>query len=604
MAARPYRNPLINAAAIIRSGLQHPTARSYRLLYTVTLLLGAQSALLDYLQHRSVHIGEVVVRVAILSLMFTLCMLVTNRIWPEPSVAASLGTYVAAGLLHLLLIVLGLDPASLLTNSASVDPWRVWFGFVRVPIIWVIWMTASAVAAEQSARTVGLFPRLAQARLQLSQELTDARDRAADLAAEFRTMVDEVLLPKVAALRLLVLENTPQSLELSRTADEIRRFCREQVRTASHRMYLEQGRVEGISRDITLLDLARLRFPHPRLLTGQTFALVGTAVVPPIFMRYGGPVAFTVAVVILVVGLLGWAMSALTESIPSANIGSLFSASLAAILGLSLLARSMLLSIPDLTVVSYQTAHGMHLAATVVPFVAVVVWALVGVSGTWNSMNATMEAELQNINARIDIVIASSNAADDAERKRLALLLHGAVQGRLAAAAFSLDQAKNDGGDQLGNALRLLDQVKQDLDQAFEAPSTSAAVSVEARIAQLKADWEGILEIEFDLERESIVYLDGFPRAADNFVRTVEESASNALQHGGASWLKVRMRALPDGMELLITNNSSQHDEMSVPGIGLAELRRRGVEVETEWVDGNFQLRAKWSGTANTPTSV
>ena len=85
----------------------------------------------------------------------------------------------------------------------------------------------------------------------------------------------------------------------------------------------------------------------------------------------------------------------------------------------------------------------------------------------------------------------------------------------------------------------------------------------------------------------------------DNALLIVRESVSNALRHGGATEITVRLRQTPDGAYLAVVDNGRGFDPGSVPrGMGINNMEARatdgGGDFSIESSDGRTIIRAKF----------
>ncbi|MEK9664679.1 MAG: hypothetical protein VW082_08675 [Candidatus Nanopelagicales bacterium] len=197
-----------------------------------------------------------------------------------------------------------------------------------------------------------------------------------------------------------------------------------------------------------------------------------------------------------------------------------------------------------------------------------------GVNLRWEQVTA----ELVAVNAAL--TQANEQLIDELTRarERLADMLHGPVQGRLAAASMALRlyadaQANGRPADltkTLTTATALLDQAVEDLDQLGQSPTTtweSLAVGLE----HVRQTWGGLVEVTWTIP-------ESMDRAAITPVVTViEELVTNASRHADARHVEVIVRPLPDShIEIVALNDGRAAPADPIAGSGLGQVSRYG----------------------------
>lgn len=213
-----------------------------------------------------------------------------------------------------------------------------------------------------------------------------------------------------------------------------------------------------------------------------------------------------------------------------------------------------------------------------------------GVNLRWEQVTA----ELVAVNAAL--TQANERLTDELTRAReqLADMLHGPVQGRLAAASMALRlyadaQARGRPADltrALSTATTLLDQAVEDLDQLGQSPPmawSSLAVGLE----HVRQTWWGLVEVTWTIP-------ESMNRATITPVVTViEELVTNASRHADARHVEVVVRSLAEShIEIVVLNDGRPAPVNPVAGSGLGLLARyNGQWVMESSPDGRTRVK-------------
>lgn len=174
-----------------------------------------------------------------------------------------------------------------------------------------------------------------------------------------------------------------------------------------------------------------------------------------------------------------------------------------------------------------------------------------------------------------------------AEKRRVAHLLHGPVQGRLAAVAMLLTlEAGQDGtGDDIPQARErcrsILDQVMIDLTRVRDGTFDDGQ-PLPDRLAQLSERWAGLAVVSVEGDPE--VY-----RAASSdaglsmwVFDIVEEGINNAVTHGHAARIDVELMAHDATIEVSVRDDGTGCGVEVSPSLGLSTIGRSPAQLALE----------------------
>jgi signal transduction histidine kinase len=149
-------------------------------------------------------------------------------------------------------------------------------------------------------------------------------------------------------------------------------------------------------------------------------------------------------------------------------------------------------------------------------------------------------------------------------RKRWLLILHGSVQSSLTAALTRLQKAQTI--DPV-----VLELVKQDLHRAEVAVESNLndELDLDAGLKELQDVWAGICDIKIQVSERANRALQRSHDSSFCVNEIVKEAVSNAVRHGDATSVEVKIdRVADDLLHISVTNNGSAPVPNGEPGIG------------------------------------
>ena len=195
-----------------------------------------------------------------------------------------------------------------------------------------------------------------------------------------------------------------------------------------------------------------------------------------------------------------------------------------------------------------------------------------GVNMRWQKVTIELEAvnaELTEANDRLASELTEA-------REQLADILHGPVQGRLAAASMALrlySDAQASGRpvdlpETLSTTTTLLDRALDDLTRLGRA-SAAPWTSLDAGLDHVRQTWAGMVSVTWTTEGR----LD--PQAVPPVVAVIEELVTNASRHADARHVEVTVNCSPSGtVEIVALNDGDPAVATPVAGSGLGLLTR------------------------------
>ena len=338
-----------------------------------------------------------------------------------------------------------------------------------------------------------------------------------------------------------------------RISDLLRRTSQNSVRPLSHRLWQRADQRYDVP-PWWMLPITIIRQQPFRPIALALIDIVGT--LGPNVQQYGG----LRGLVLVVVGL-AWSIpvmlvgNALMRRRPAAH-AAIFLAALA-VLQVAVVVRGYLrdLWVPGSGSVAWQVSQ----------MVAVVIVVLMTSGfGAWRNREAAQLANLRAVVEEESEAVRERSAQIAMLARETAQYLHGSLQTRLVACSLAMEQA-SDTGD-----VAALEQALAEALSALETQATpvSPARSVRDEVGRKVDLWDGFCEFDVTMD-------DDIADSPDHAVvvgRVVEEAISNAIRHGHAPRIQVRVTRDADDQLLVSVTDNGTGPQGGSPGLGSAYL--------------------------------
>jgi two-component system NarL family sensor kinase len=196
-------------------------------------------------------------------------------------------------------------------------------------------------------------------------------------------------------------------------------------------------------------------------------------------------------------------------------------------------------------------------------------------------------------------------AAREEERRRLRWDLHDGIAPSIAALALQAETARDLVGENPAAATQILDRLVPRLNGAVAdvrslvhelRPPTLDELGLAGAVRELAARFAGpgrAVETE-------VGAVEGLPAAVDLAAyRIVSEALSNAVRHGGAVNILVRLQRDREWLRVEVSDDGTGIDPDATPGVGLASMRARAEEL-----GGSFSAAPGAAGAGATITAL
>ncbi|MEY4390725.1 MAG: hypothetical protein RLZZ400_468, partial [Actinomycetota bacterium] len=253
----------------------------------------------------------------------------------------------------------------------------------------------------------------------------------------------------------------------------------------------------------------------------------------------------------------------------------------------------VLLTIPYDIVMLIWNPFGMGI---VMSYQAMAFVLIVGmIFAIWSSVRNELDRviELRRVNNdRIRWQIAHLNGITWATKRNLARQLHGAVQSEIIAVLLRIAKSETDPNSDPIDSKRLQKQLRSRLELIL---STDAVrhdfVTVLDEIAET---WEAISSIDYQITDAAAAAVASDPLAAETAIEIIREGVSNAIRHGQAKQIGVKVGVIEAGDCLMIEIDSDgkAFEPGSREGLGTQQLRDCTVFYSTKGTETGTKVSA------------
>ncbi len=401
----------------------------------------------------------------------------------------------------------------------------------------------------------------------------------ADIRARVRSIIVDQVLPSIRQLQSDLSSqgaslSSERLLQLSRIAET---YAQGIVREASHQVsdLTQPGTTLGQDARTGLRAPARRTRGQPLLVPVRWSALVLLVTIAPTALTAPPddpalPILFAIGFVIALLGLGAWLQSKLAGRAHSRTTAW----------SLCWMTGTAAISVVAASVAGALPAR----LSSPLPMLT-----LFGILFILALLASSIDRHLRGIRSYADelaLVLAEITMINDAlqedlaaEKRRVALLLHGPVQGRLAAVALMLrleagqDSRSNPHAQVKERCLAILDQVVVDLTQVLDGTFDNEQ-PLQVRLAQLAQRWSGLVAVSMTVDPVVLDATSGNPGLRLWTFDIVEEGINNAVTHGHATRIDVVIHVHDGLVDIRVSDDGSGYEVDTSPGLGLSTIGR------------------------------
>lgn len=433
----------------------------------------------------------------------------------------------------------------------------------------LLWMTLATLIVDGTRRHRATMAVL-QGQLDREQRLTDA---SVHLVHEYRESI-------VSSTQQIVTEQLEHAISLSADPEQaalhLRQIVDDVVRPLSHELERRSVHEDALVSEIShpavrthfpLRDYRAATFvarPFNPLLT----AVIEVATIIYITIAVNGPVWGAVAVLgmgLVIAGLTALLRAAIGTRLERWSNVTRFLVVLLAWCVVALISTLVVMAIVILADSGAGAFDPSLWVVTLVVCMALVVLAQFAgaVDGAVASLRQRAELELETAAAALAWMTARLRLHAYLEQQELGRILHGAVQARIVSLALQLQLNPPD--DPVSAIAELAEQVRVAIDERRDRPWRDA-------LSDVQELWSDAIRLGVSVSAHATAMLDRDPVAAQAVVEVTREGITNAVRHGQADDVRVRITGTEDALDVVITDDGHAVTDVGAPGLGTTLL--------------------------------
>jgi signal transduction histidine kinase len=184
---------------------------------------------------------------------------------------------------------------------------------------------------------------------------------------------------------------------------------------------------------------------------------------------------------------------------------------------------------------------------------------------------------LEDVNKQLEVISSRLSQELWLNRKRMAALLHGPVQASLYAAAMGMAQTSNPSAE-------YLTRVQRDIESALAQLTNPNHLETESLLSvlnQIKDLWSDSVEINIDISDDLESAITKEPLTCDAAIELTRELVTNAIKHGKASQVYVKIESIDEGrFSVEVIDNGEAPKSDATPGYGTKVLNELSLNWE------------------------
>ena len=197
--------------------------------------------------------------------------------------------------------------------------------------------------------------------------------------------------------------------------------------------------------------------------------------------------------------------------------------------------------------------------------------------------------ELEHVNEDMALVTSQLRQQVWLDRKRVAMVLHGSVQGALYSAAIRLSKEADPSPEAIAS-------VQQDITEALSklAGAQSEDFDFEDVLDNITALWEDSVDFKIQLDPDALTTLNRNHDSAECAIEVLREAINNSIKHGKAETVDIAIVPASRGLvSLTVVNDGQPIPDDSEQGYGSSLLDELTHKWSLRNVSGGVSLNAE-----------
>jgi len=212
---------------------------------------------------------------------------------------------------------------------------------------------------------------------------------------------------------------------------------------------------------------------------------------------------------------------------------------------------------------------------------------------------AAATREQEQVNTQLALSVQNNESARLVVRRNVARIMHGPIQGRLAAIRLKLHvmtETSSETGSLLDNSdiaqvLDLLEQISQEIENLGIIHAVPLETSLDHALDSLASKWRGIIRVSWHIDHDAHRWLTHDRYLTEKVVAACTEAITNASRHGYATQVELAFH-LNAGRQLtlsIVDDGRGVHKSITA-GIGLHDIEADGGQWRFEPCDTGANL--------------
>lgn len=502
--------------------------------------------------------------VATVGYLATVLTLVAARtIWPgKPNIsrpAFVLAAFLIAGAVRGVAILV----ADIITGQH--ESGQEFFRLLGGPVFTFVTLTVAAVLASNYQRHRESLAVLADERYRLQIRTAGIRAKVQIQREELLSKVRNLLDPAIARIQADLSGHSSDEVikSLQSTVDDVVRPLSIEVAESSDELEAESGKA-----------VLKEKAPIPnRIMLGEFLvplwaALISSIIAVPVAFLLEGPLD-AVSIVLSIFASMFLCLGLIHKLTISISVKPLFAYAIVPVIYASSLSPIYLVAAWLQWATSVEQIHVLLLFGAVVGGTAF--------AAQFSQLQRkTTTEKLAGVNQQLELLNASLRQELWLNRRRTASVLHGPVQAALFASAMKLSQAPEPTAE-------LVTEVEKDIQDALEKlnnPSNLEREGISSVLEQIVDIWSDAANITIDLTGKLELAISDEPLASEALVEISREFINNAIKHGKAGTVALRVFRLdPYRLAVEVTDDGQGIPPGAKPGFGSKLL----TELSLNW---------------------
>lgn len=409
------------------------------------------------------------------------------------------------------------------------------------------------------------------------------QDRLAAMQHELRTEVRQSIDPLIAQLDS-ALRHLTKSTNVTQVQEYIRRVVDNELRPLSHKLASPNDQVGKISHPQTESVKTRMAWPKKSSLNSLIRPLaigiwVGLLAGSQGLRLYSLPYAIFYSILsgVLVGVMLFVIRLAIGKWRPPTPLGIMvtFGLTVLAVAFAYQLEKSFDIKVPD------QIGSAAYFAVPLMSLITAIYSVIV-------IQRESIEIQLsKSIDDRM-IAQSGLRQREYIARQRLGYVIHGTLQTSLNAAAMRL-------AGMTEPDMNVIEMVRADIARAvakLDEPTLSNIQLIDT-LNDISSTWENACDTQWSMDHKTVRILVDAPDAALSVTEIVREGVANAIRHGGATEVRIKIAGRSNCVVVSIVDNGSGIPHESKPGLGSRMLDQTCFEWDRRSRDNETHLVAQ-----------